>query len=150
MPPSGTRTRATGPSTRAGFSAAASRIPTHAATAHSRQFLMRVLYNQRPQHATHGTDLAKSTSGLTMRIRTILVPTDFGPSSTAAWRYAQEIAIRFDSNVHLVHVLAPPPFIEDPHGTDQLMFQVADLLKETAREVERVLSRVVARPALDG
>lgn len=84
-----------------------------------------------------------------MRIRTILVPTDFGPSSRAAWNYAQEIAIRFNSKLHVVHVLTPPPFVEDPLGADRLAMQLADLLKESARDVERALSRLVARPALE-
>jgi nucleotide-binding universal stress UspA family protein len=83
-----------------------------------------------------------------MRIPRILVPTDFGPSARAAWEYAQELAACYNSRIHLVHVLTPPPFVSDPLGAERLTIQVADLLKESAVSVKRALDRVKARPAL--
>jgi nucleotide-binding universal stress UspA family protein len=86
---------------------------------------------------------------MALRIREILVPTDFSRPARAAWEYAQELAIRMNSRVHLVHVLTPPPFALDPLGTDGLLLQVADLLRESGREVKRALAREKARPALE-
>ena len=83
-----------------------------------------------------------------MRIKEILVPTDFSAPARAAWDYAQDLAACFKSRLHLVHVLAPPPFVSDPLGADRLTLQVADLLKESARDVRRALDRLNARPAL--
>lgn len=85
-----------------------------------------------------------------MRIRRILVPTDFSPCARAAWEYAQGLAEQFGSALHLVHVLTPPPFVSDPLGARRLTLQVADLLKESAREVERALDRVPARSSVKG
>jgi nucleotide-binding universal stress UspA family protein len=41
-------------------------------------------------------------------IRNILVPIDFSDTSRAALRFAADLAMRFDSRLHLVHVLADP------------------------------------------
>ena len=42
---------------------------------------------------------------MTPSIRKILLPTDFGPSSTSAAAYAGALARALDASVHLVHVL---------------------------------------------
>ena len=80
-----------------------------------------------------------------MRIRAILVPTDFSPSARAAWMYAQVLADRFGSRLHLMHVLTPPPFVSDPSGARGLALQVADLLRESEVLVRRSLDRVPVR-----
>jgi nucleotide-binding universal stress UspA family protein len=41
-------------------------------------------------------------------IRRILVPTDFSESADAALTYAKALAARFDSELHLLHVVAMP------------------------------------------
>jgi universal stress protein A len=41
-------------------------------------------------------------------IRNILVPIDFSDNSREALRFAADLAKRFDSRIHLVHVLADP------------------------------------------
>jgi universal stress protein A len=41
-------------------------------------------------------------------IRDILVPVDFSDTSRAALRYAADLAKRFDSRLHLLHVVADP------------------------------------------
>ena len=83
-----------------------------------------------------------------IRMRTILVPTDFGPSAGAAWEYAQEMAARFNSRLHLLHVLAPAPFLEDPLGTESVSLQVADLLRESEAGVRKALNRIPVKPSL--
>lgn len=83
-----------------------------------------------------------------MRIDRILVPTDFSPSARAALEYAQGLAGRFGSHIHLVHVLTAPPFVSDPLGTRRLTLQVADLLKEAAGDAQRALDRIRVNPPL--
>ncbi len=95
-----------------------------------------------------GTSLAVPHNEWTMRIDRILVPTDFGRPARTAWGYAQDLAARFKSRIHLVHVLTPPPFVSDPLGADRLTLQVADLLRESAGDAKRALDREPAAPAL--
>lgn len=83
-----------------------------------------------------------------MPIRAILVPTDFSPAAGAAWNYAQMLAEQFNSRLHLVHVLTPPPFVSDPTGAERLTFQVADLLRESAKAVRRALDRTPVKREL--
>jgi nucleotide-binding universal stress UspA family protein len=45
-----------------------------------------------------------------LTIRKILVPTDFSPNSERALELATEFAQRFDAELVLVHVLAPPVY----------------------------------------
>jgi len=48
-----------------------------------------------------------------MRIRHILVPTDFSTTSDAALDYARDIAARFNARLSLLHVLQDP-FVNGP------------------------------------
>ena len=48
-----------------------------------------------------------------VRIRQILVPTDFSTTSDAALEYAREVAGRFGGTLHLLHVLQDP-FVNGP------------------------------------
>jgi nucleotide-binding universal stress UspA family protein len=43
-----------------------------------------------------------------MRLKTILVPSDFSECSDAAVRYGLELARRFDAKLHLLHVVQDP------------------------------------------
>jgi len=52
-----------------------------------------------------------------MRIRHILVPTDFSTTSDAALDYAREIAARFNARLSLLHVLQDP-FVNGPLVSD--------------------------------
>ncbi|MGH8093161.1 MAG: universal stress protein [Chthoniobacterales bacterium] len=46
------------------------------------------------------------------RLRRILVPIDFSPSSLATLRLAKLLAARFGGMLHLVHVIVPAPTSE--------------------------------------
>ncbi|PWB79768.1 MAG: hypothetical protein C3F08_05960 [Candidatus Methylomirabilota bacterium] len=45
-----------------------------------------------------------------MTLKKVLVPTDFSETSTAAVRYARELASTYHGSVHLLHVLPDPAF----------------------------------------
>jgi nucleotide-binding universal stress UspA family protein len=77
-----------------------------------------------------------------IRIRTILVPTDFGDSAKCAWEYAQVLAQQFNSRVHLVHVLTPPALAADPLGARQLGMGVAELLRECEEDCRKALDKI--------
>jgi nucleotide-binding universal stress UspA family protein len=47
-------------------------------------------------------------------LKNILFPTDFSESSQAAIPFLRTIAERYDSTIHLVHVIAPEPMLEIP------------------------------------
>lgn len=46
---------------------------------------------------------------MTIRIRQILLPTDFSDFAAAATQYACELAIKFDAELHLLHTLETHP-----------------------------------------
>ncbi len=67
-------------------------------------------------------------------IRKILVPTDFSEHADHAWPYALHFAQEFGAEVHLLHVLAPPPRVTeayavnfDPEGFTAAMRAEADV-----------------------
>ena len=57
-----------------------------------------------------------------VRIRHILVPTDFSTTSDAALDYARDVAERFGATLHLLHVLQDPfingPLVSEAYVTD--------------------------------
>lgn len=77
-----------------------------------------------------------------IRIRTILVPTDFSEPSKAAWRYAQTLAAAFKSRVHLLHVIATP-YHYDPWGTETATLSLAALLSRSEETARKGLARLV-------
>jgi len=63
-----------------------------------------------------------------LSIRRILFPTDFSEPAEYAWQYALTFAQEFEAEVHLLHVVAPPPRLTeaytvtfDPEGTVQAL-----------------------------
>jgi nucleotide-binding universal stress UspA family protein len=63
-----------------------------------------------------------------LSIRRILFPTDFSEPAEYAWPYALTFAQEFGAEVHLLHVVAPPPRLTetytvpfDPEGTVQAL-----------------------------
>lgn len=83
--------------------------------------------------------------GLMVKIRRILVPTDFSPAAEAAWRYAQTLAGKFGSRLYLLHVIAPPPYAADPLGTKAFMLQLADLSGALEKDGRRALDAMVKK-----
>jgi nucleotide-binding universal stress UspA family protein len=77
------------------------------------------------------------------RIRTILVPTDFSAPADAAWRYAQMLADKFKSRLHLLHVVSPP-FVYDAWGTDAGTFNTTEMIALFEDQSRKQLQRIVA------
>ena len=67
-----------------------------------------------------------------MRIERILVPTDFSAPAAAAWKYAQWLAGRFKSRIHLLHVVTLP-YLYDPWGTESVALRMGDLLAQSEK-----------------
>lgn len=53
---------------------------------------------------------------MTIRIQRILLPTDFSTISTAATKYACELATKFDAELHLLHTLEIHPVATPDFG----------------------------------
>jgi len=48
-------------------------------------------------------------------IRRILFPTDFSEHADSAWLYALQFAQQFGADVHLLHVVSPPPHMGEAY-----------------------------------
>ena len=70
----------------------------------------------------------------------ILVPTDFSEPADAALQYAQALARKFGSRLHLLHVV-PEPFAS-PWGTDVATFPMADLLTQSEAAARQRLEQI--------
>ncbi|MFI5339875.1 MAG: universal stress protein [Candidatus Methylomirabilales bacterium] len=53
-----------------------------------------------------------------LSIRRILFPTDFSEPAEYAWPYALTFAQEFGAEVHLVHVVTPPPRLTEAYAVD--------------------------------
>jgi nucleotide-binding universal stress UspA family protein len=53
-----------------------------------------------------------------LSIRRILFPTDFSEPAEYAWPYAMTFAQEFGAEVHLVHVVTPPPRLTEAYAVD--------------------------------
>lgn len=53
-----------------------------------------------------------------LSIRRILFPTDFSEPALYAWTYALTFAQEFGAEVHLLHVIAPPPRLTEAYAVD--------------------------------
>ncbi len=78
-----------------------------------------------------------------MRLRNILVPTDFGDSAQAALEAARFLCDRFRGRVHLLHVV-PDPLPYDPWGTESIAVRLAEALRESEKMARRELVKVAA------
>ena len=67
----------------------------------------------------------------------ILVPTDFGPASEAALTYGWELAHRFDSALHLIHVTENPFLRAGVGDRRSLEDTAARWLQERLTEADR-------------
>ena len=79
-----------------------------------------------------------------MTIKRILLPTDFSDTAEHTLGYAREMAERFGSEVHVLHVVADPTPQEWAVGAAALV--VSDLLKTWEADAERRLAGI----SLDG
>jgi nucleotide-binding universal stress UspA family protein len=79
-----------------------------------------------------------------LRLRRILVPTDFSDPAEQAWRYAQGLALQSTCRVHLVHVVAEP-HLYDAWGTEGVAFRMRELLEEEERAARGALARLASR-----
>ena len=79
-----------------------------------------------------------------MTIKRILLPTDFSDTAAHTLGYAREMAERFGSEVHVLHVVADPTPQDWAIGAAALV--VSDLLKTWEAAAERRLAEI----SLDG
>jgi nucleotide-binding universal stress UspA family protein len=88
--------------------------------------------------------MVDSTNGATNEKAVIVVAIDLSPISAAVMRTAAVAAAARPSELHLLHVLKPPP--PEPVNTlhvATVVDQTKDLLKELARDLPSTVSRVV-------
>jgi nucleotide-binding universal stress UspA family protein len=81
-----------------------------------------------------------------LRLRRILVPTDFSDPAEQAWRYAQDLARHSNGRIHLLHVV-PEPHLYDAWGTEGVAFRMGELLEEEERAARSALARLASRAA---
>ena len=81
-----------------------------------------------------------------MPIRRILFPTDFSESAEHAWMFALQFAQDFGADVHVLHVVAPPPRLTEAYAMnfDPAKF-AAVLTAEAETSLDRVLEGAKAR-----
>jgi nucleotide-binding universal stress UspA family protein len=75
-----------------------------------------------------------------MPIRRILFPTDFSESADHAWMFALQFAQDFGAEVHVLHVVAPPPRLTEAYSMN---FDPAKFAAVVTAEAERSLDRLV-------
>lgn len=75
-----------------------------------------------------------------MPIRRILFPTDFSEYADHAWSYALTFAQEFDAEVHLLHVVAPPPRLAEAYAVN---FDPEKMIKALAGEANTSMDRMV-------
>jgi nucleotide-binding universal stress UspA family protein len=75
-----------------------------------------------------------------LSIRRILFPTDFSEPAEYAWPYALTFAQEFQAEVHLVHVVAPPPRLTEAYTGD---FDPGQMVESLIAEATGFLDRQV-------
>ena len=91
--------------------------------------------------------------GETRTFQNFVVPYDFSDHSRAALRMATDLAQRFESEIHLVHVIQPPSLAYSAYGgpgtaapapvdTLELRGIAESALRDVAAEIERDCARV--------
>jgi len=77
---------------------------------------------------------------MTLRIQRILLPTDFSAISTAATKYACELATKFEAELHLLHTLEIHPVATPDFGMGLVLPRYAEESKVAA---EKALSSLL-------
>ncbi|HVN17179.1 MAG TPA: universal stress protein [Dongiaceae bacterium] len=85
--------------------------------------------------------LAKSASALA--VRNVLFPTDFSPTSEAALPYATAICRRFQSTLHMVHVLSDAGLLMMTGGVDYV--SMGTIYEDAHNEAKDKLQQISAR-----
>jgi nucleotide-binding universal stress UspA family protein len=75
-----------------------------------------------------------------LSIRRILFPTDFSEPAEYAWSYALTFAQEFGAEVHLLHVVAPPPRLTEAYAVN---FDPARLVESLTAEATGSMDRQV-------
>lgn len=75
-----------------------------------------------------------------MPIRRILFPTDFSEYAEHAWSYALTFAQEFGAEVHLLHVVAPPPHLAEAYAVN---FDPEKMVKALTEEANASMDRTV-------
>ena len=73
-------------------------------------------------------------------IRRILFPTDFSEYAEHAWPYALTFAQEFGAEVHLLHVVAPPPRLTEAYAVN---FDPEKMVKTLTEEANASMDRTV-------
>jgi nucleotide-binding universal stress UspA family protein len=80
-----------------------------------------------------------------LRIRRILFPTDFSEHAEHAWTYGLSFAKEFGAEVHLLHIVTPPPRLTEAYAVN---FDPEALVHALRAEATGTLDRL-ARVAKD-
>ncbi len=75
-----------------------------------------------------------------LTIRRILFPTDFSEPAEYAWPYALTFAQEFGAEVHLLHVVAPPPRLTEAYAVN---FDPERMVKSLTAEANASMDRQV-------
>jgi nucleotide-binding universal stress UspA family protein len=73
-------------------------------------------------------------------IRRILFPTDFSEPASYAWSYALTFAQEFEAEVHLLHVIAPPPRLTEAYAVN---FDPEKMVQSLTTEASASMDRQV-------
>lgn len=73
-------------------------------------------------------------------IRRILFPTDFSEHAEYAWTHALTFAQEFGAEVHLLHVVAPPPRLTEAYAVN---FDPEKMVKALTAEANTAMDRQV-------
>ena len=98
----------------------------------------------RPPHRTRESGIGLLSPKL--KIKSILVPTDFSAASKKALKYAEELARQFNAQITLLHVIEPMPMAD--FGAYPLALSYDPLLKKTKQTLDRFSRREVAENLL--
>jgi nucleotide-binding universal stress UspA family protein len=80
-------------------------------------------------------------------VRTILVPVDFSAGSIAAIRHAHDLALRFNSHLHLLHVTSVPD--APPWAIELFQEQLQPIAEQRRLDAMERLARLIVHLHLD-
>lgn len=74
-------------------------------------------------------------------LKTVLVPTDFSPTSEQALRYARALADAFGATLHIIHVIEEP--YGQPWAVEAYGFSLAALQDEWVKEAQKRIATIL-------